>query len=117
MGHPQLSITIVQVLNSPPLYNEPGNTNPGLKLINTYILGSLRLFKVKTEGQTISINRKRQSPNGYKTKLKAKFLLIMGQLNLALNNPTQSTNILRFPHLFSSEISRHFDISLATLNI
>ena len=26
MGHPQLSITIVQVLNSPSLYNEAGNT-------------------------------------------------------------------------------------------
>lgn len=93
MGHPQLSMTIVQILNSPSLYNTAGNTNPGLKLINTYILRSLRLFKVKTEGQTISINRKCQSPNGYKTEFKAKFLLNMGWLNLVFNNPTQSTNI------------------------
>lgn len=93
MGHPQLSSRIVQVLNCPSLYNEAGNTNPGLKLINNYLLRSLRLFKVKTEGQTISINRKRQSPKAYKTKFKAKFLLNMGWLNLAFNNPTQSTNI------------------------
>ena len=51
MGHPQLSSRIVQVLNSPSLYNEAGNTTPGLKLINTYILRSLRLFKFKTEEQ------------------------------------------------------------------
>lgn len=117
MGHPQQSSRIVQVLNSPSLNNEAGNTNPGLKLTNTYLLCSLRLFKFKTEEQINIYWQKTSVTKKLQTEFKAKFLLNMEWLNLVFNNPTQSTNILPFPHLFSSEISRHFDISLATLNL
>ena len=53
-----------------------------------YVLCSLRLFKVKTVGQTMY-----RKPHRKVTKLKSKFYLFLGSLNLALNNPAQE---LRF---------------------
>ena len=54
----------------------------------TFVLCILRLFKLKTEGQTLY-----RKPHCKVTKLKSKFSLNLGCLNRALNNPAQE---LRF---------------------
>ena len=53
-----------------------------------FVLCILRLFKLKTEGQTIY-----SKPHCKITKFKSKFLLNVGYLNRALNNLAQE---LRF---------------------
>jgi len=52
--------------------------------LTAFVLCSLRLFKLKTEGQTIY-----RKPHYKVTKLKTKFLLILDQANQALTNPAQ----------------------------
>ena len=69
----------------------PFNANPRLKVnrsikmfFTAYVLCSVRLFRLKNEGQTIYRKLHRKV-----TKLKSKFSIILGYLNRALNNATR----------------------------
>ena len=56
-------------------------------IFNSNVLCCLRLLKLKTEGQTVQRENLREKLH---SGLKLKFLLILGQLNPALNNPALS---------------------------
>ena len=72
-----------------------------MQMFFTFVLNSLWLLKLKTEGRTIYRKRHRKV-----TKPKSKFYLIGGKLDRALNNPLQELRFEAGLNLYITSIKR-----------